>query len=68
MEKDNTRKEGWIRLPVMDDNGFFAAMNDIGKYFILYMYFQNPYYFSSCVDKYKEVLACFSFKLFIRRI
>jgi hypothetical protein len=35
MEKDNTRKEGWIRLPVIDDNGFFAAMNDIGKYFIL---------------------------------
>jgi hypothetical protein len=38
MEKDNTRKEGWIRLPVMDDNGFFAAMNDIGKYFILYIF------------------------------
>jgi hypothetical protein len=36
MEKDNTRKEGWIRVPVMDDNGFFAAMNDIGNilYFI----------------------------------
>ncbi len=38
MEKDNTRKEGWIRLPVMDDNGFFAAMNAIGQYFILYIY------------------------------